>query len=233
MFGTLFGIGVGPGAPDLLTIRAVRVLKTVDVLLTPVRRGNDFSRAFEIARPYIGQVQDVPLDFPMTRDKDILDKAWTCAAKQSVAVLAKGLNAAFLTLGDPLTYSTFSYLMRAVRALDPTIAISVVPGITSYQAASARLCEPLCEGNEHLHILSGIADKDSLLRELENDGPAVVLKAYRNYPAIRDALKASGRDEDVVQVSHVEQEQESLRRGLDEHGTPPYMTLLLSKKRKG
>ncbi len=230
MTGILYGIGVGPGAPDLITLRAVRTLGEIDVILAPVRTGNDDSLALAIARPYCAATCSVcRLDFPMTRDPEILRPAWARAAERALSFVQDGKKVAFLTLGDPLTYSTFTYLLRAVRARAKDTTIVIIPGITSYQAASARLGEPLCEGAEHLHILSGIAPKESLVRELSHADTAVLLKAYRNMPAITDALRETGRADSVWQVTSVEQEGERIHKGLPETATP-YLTLLVSPK---
>ncbi|MBQ7457041.1 MAG: precorrin-2 C(20)-methyltransferase [Desulfovibrio sp.] len=229
MEGRLFGIGVGPGAPDLLTLRAVFVLSTIDVILSPVRSGNESSKALSIAAPYIAKDCTYhPLDFPMTKDTSRLHDAWNQAATQCIAFIESGKKVAFLTLGDPLTFSTFIYLMRTVKTRAPHIPVTVIPGITSYHAAAAKLCLPLCEGDEHLHILSGIAESETLAAELAHGDTAVILKAYRNIAAIREALHAQGRDHNVWQVRYVEQEEEEIRCGVPQD-EPPYMTLLISK----
>ncbi|MCR5813388.1 MAG: precorrin-2 C(20)-methyltransferase [Desulfovibrio sp.] len=233
MYGTLYGIGVGPGAPDLLTLRAIDAMKHCDVILGATRTGNDYSRALEIARPHLPPShQELKLDFPMTRDHAKLTAAWGLAADKTLAILRLGKNAAFLTLGDPLTYSTFAYLLTAIRKRLATCKIAVIPGITAYQAASARLLIPLCAGEEHLHILSGLASEENLTEQLSCPDTAVILKAYRNFPAIRQALKNTQRDQSVWQVSHVEQAEERLCQGLTEDDKPPYMTLLLSPKNR-
>lgn len=234
MHGILYGVGVGPGAPDLLTLRAVRVLGEVDVILAAASPRNDFSAALDTARPHLRpDVRVQRLEFPMTRDKAVLHEAWRVAAQTTRDVLESGQSAAFLTIGDPLVYSTFGYLMRTLSECAPHLNVEVVPGITSFQAAAARTRTVLCENGETLRIIPGINSRQSLEESLHESDTAVILKAYRNLPAIAEALDATQRLDSCLLASHVEQPAESVRQGLGGlEGTPPYMSLILSRKPK-
>ena len=235
MHGILYGVGVGPGAPDLLTLRAVRVLGEVDVILAAASPRNDFSAALDTARPHLRpDVRVERLEFPMTRDKAVLREAWRVAAQTTRGVLESGQSAAFLTIGDPLVYSTFGYLMRTLGECAPHLSVEVVPGITSFQAAAARTRTVLCENGETLRIIPGINSRQSLEDSLHESDTAVILKAYRNIPAIVEALEATNRLDSCLLASHVEQPAEDMRLGLGGlEGTPPYMSLILSRKPKG
>ena len=146
MTGTLYAVGVGPGAPDLLTLRAVEALRQVDVILAAASPRNDYSRALETARPHLRpDVRLQRLEFPMTHDKATLRAAWEKAAGITRNVLRGGENAAFLTIGDPLVYSTFGYLLKTLRQLDDSLPVEIIPGITSFHAAAARTRTILCE----------------------------------------------------------------------------------------
>lgn len=234
MSGILYAVGVGPGAPDLLTLRAVRVLGETQVILAAASPRNDGSAALETARPHLRpDARILRLDFPMTREKAPLLAAWQAAAETTLAVLAGGENAAFLTIGDPLIYSTFGYLLRSLRALKPEIAVQVIPGITSFQAAAALTETILCEGEETLRILPGIRQGEDLACELADADMAVILKAYRNFPAIARALVSTGRADDALLASHVERPEVQLRRGVSEDDArPPYMSLILSARKR-
>ncbi|MBQ7585732.1 MAG: precorrin-2 C(20)-methyltransferase [Desulfovibrionaceae bacterium] len=231
MSATLFAIGVGPGAPDLLTLRAIKALKQIKVILAAKRSGNEESMALNIAKPYLAKdVQIVNLDFPMTKDETILNEAWEKAARTTLEILAQDLDAAFLTLGDPLIYSTFSYLLDKLKQYVPDLKVKIIPGITSFQAASAKLEVPLCLREENLHIISGINSPEVLEQELNFADTAVILKVYRNFANIQKALEKTGRTNHCFQASLVEQPQETLQTKLDLKVKPPYMTLIISKK---
>ena len=230
MSGTLYAVGVGPGAPDLITLRAARMLGEVPVILAAASPRNDASAALETARPHLrADARILRLDFPMTREQAELRAAWRRAAETTLGVLAAGEDAAFLTIGDPLIYSTFGYLLRTVRQLAPETRVKIIPGITSFQAAAARTETILCEGEESLRILPGIRRGEYLASELAGADMAVILKAYRNFPAIARALAATGRAGDALLASHVERPEEAVRRGVgEEDARPPYMSLILS-----
>lgn len=229
--GILYAIGAGPGAADLLTLRAVNILGKIDVILAAASPKNDYSLCHEIVRPHLpANVRLQRLEFPMTRNREILEAAWDKAAAITIEILDNGENAAFLTIGDPLVYSTFAYLMRAVEKLDPEIKMEIVPGITSFQAAAARARLPLCLGSQALMILSGIVAGNELEKLLSTGEPAVILKTYRNFPAIIEALRETGRLDDCLLASHAECADEKISpvRGMMEQGHPPYMSLIIS-----
>jgi precorrin-2/cobalt-factor-2 C20-methyltransferase len=231
-FGTLYGIGIGPGSPDLITLRAVRILSEVRVVLAPRSPKNGESIALGIAGPHLNPAARVlHLEFPMTRERRVLEAAWAKAAEQTEEALRGGESAAFLTLGDPHIYSTFGYLTRALRERAAGIPVETVPGVTSFQAAAARAGFVLCEGGESLRILSGIADRASLEKELARPGGVVILKAYGKFPDIRAALEAAGRTENALLASRVGLKGEEIHEDLAEvHGTPPYLSLVLSRR---
>ena len=119
--GTLYGVGVGPGDPDLITVKAVHVLRSVHKIFAACSTKNDYSLSQNIVTKHIGETDIEKMPFPMTRDRNALNEAWEKNAKRVLEVLRAGLDAAFITLGDPLTFSTFSYLLRTIRRLDPRI----------------------------------------------------------------------------------------------------------------
>ena len=137
--GTLYGIGVGPGDPDLITMKAVKILNQVDIVFAAASTKNDHSLAVNIAREHIPDSATViRLKFPMTRDKNETRQAWKTHSQTIIAELERGRNVVFLTLGDSMTYSTYGYILRYVQTLAPHLEVQTVPGITSYQAAAAR-----------------------------------------------------------------------------------------------
>jgi precorrin-2/cobalt-factor-2 C20-methyltransferase len=233
--GTLYGIGVGPGDPELLTLKAIKALGRVDVIFAAASTKNDYSTAYDIARPHLKQgVRVENLGFPMTKDEAELNAAWQANAKAVAAVLDQGLDAAFLTLGDPLTYSTYGYLQRTLLAIDPAIRLQAIPGITSFHAAAARIGLVLCESKESLLITSGVSDPDRLEAQLDVADNAVILKAYKNFEEIRATLERLRLSDKTVLVSRLGMEGESILMDIkDAPATPHYFSLALVKKNTG
>lgn len=234
-FGTLYGIGVGPGSPDLLTLRAVEALHSVDVILAAASPRNEHSLALSIASPHLpADAQVLRLDFPMTRDEDVLRASWRENALLVAEQLAAGKSAAFLTLGDPLIYSTFGYLMQTLLRECPDAPIQVIPGITSFQDAAAKSRTILCEGEENLFIIAGINTPERLDQALAASDSAVILKAYKNSEEIYKALSRTRKSSETVFASRLGLEGESLLRGLEQAPEKPhYLSLLLAPPRRG
>jgi precorrin-2/cobalt-factor-2 C20-methyltransferase len=154
--GTLYGIGVGPGDPDLVTLKAAKILSRVDIVYAAASTRNHHSLAKDIARPHVPVATPIKmLKFPMTRDKSETRGAWEMHARTIIDHLETGKDVAFLTLGDAMTYSTYGYIVRHISAMAPHLEIETIPGISSYQAAAARLNTPLVEGEESLMVVSG------------------------------------------------------------------------------
>ncbi|MDQ7834649.1 MAG: precorrin-2 C(20)-methyltransferase [Humidesulfovibrio sp.] len=231
-YGTLFGIGVGPGDPELITLKAVNRLKQVDVVFAAASTKNEASLAQSIAAPHLREgVTVIRLDFPMTRDEAVLASAWRKNADIVAGQLALGKDAAFLTLGDPLTYSTFGYLLRTLNGLLSQIPVQVIPGVTSYQAAAAFTGRVLAESGENLAVVSGVAEEAELERILSAADSAVILKAYRNMPTIRRVLAKLGLADSAVFVTRLGHEGEEVITGLNNvPDKPSYFSLLLVRR---
>ena len=231
--GKLYGIGVGPGDPDLLTLKAVKVLQQVSVVFTAASSKNDYSLALEIARPHIpADARIHPLAFPMTRDIGAKQAAWAANADIVADYLQQGRDAAFLTLGDSLTFSTFGYLLRQIGERYPDIPVETVPGITSYQAAAAALNMPLVEGEESLLVLSGAEGGNRLREQIFQPDNVVFMKAYRNVPSICEALDEAGMLGQAAGVVSCSLPGEELVRDVKTllHREPNYWTLIIAKK---
>ncbi len=231
--GTLFGIGVGPGDPELIPVKSVNILKQVDVVYAASSTKNDYSLAVNIVRQYIPPTTQVAmLRFPMTRDRQVARQAWRDNAATVVQTLEAGKDAAFVTLGDSMTYSTYGYVVRNVQTLAPHIRIKTIPGITSYQAAAAGLNTPLVEGDESLLIVSG-NQGGAQVRHL-NGKPEnlVVLKAYRNIEDITAAIEENPSYVKCVGINKCGLPDEKIIRNMQElKAMPPdYWTLIIAKK---
>ena len=201
--GTLYGIGVGPGDPDLITLKSVQLLGKVHVVFAASSSRNDHSRAVQIARRHIPEATPVRLlPFPMSTDAAETAAAWNDITRIILETLQEGRDAAFLTLGDPMTYSTFGYILRYVRRLAPETPVVTSPGITSYQAAAACLNTPLVEGEESLLVVSGAQGGYRLRQMAQPPETVVFLKAYRHLEDICSALSEKALYSDCQAIAH-------------------------------
>ncbi len=230
--GKLYGVGVGPGDPELITVKAVRVIKEADIIFTAASSKNSYSLAVEIAGPYISPATKIhTLGFPMTKEESQVEKAWMDNTKEIARALEQGLSVVFLTLGDPITYSTFGYILKKMKQVLPTASIETIPGITSFHAASARLNRILVEGEESLLVTSG-AFGGSQIRNIKQVENIAIVKAYKNIKDINAALKEAGMHKNGVAVSHCGRKKEKIFDNLDDLETraPDYWTLILAAK---
>lgn len=232
-YGTLYGIGVGPGDPDLMPLKSINILKRVAVIFAASSTKNDHSQAVAIARPHIPETSAVRLlPFPMTKDRAQKEACWQAHARTIIAELEQGHDVAFLTLGDSMTYATYGYVLKYVLTLAPDAPVVTVPGITAYQAAAARVNRPLVEGEESLLVLSGV-EGGHRLRALSGTVDNVVfMKAYRNAGDISDALAETQMLENSVAVANCGLADEEVIEDVHrlKYRKPGYWTLILAKK---
>ncbi len=231
--GILYGIGVGPGDPDLITLKAVEILKQVDMVFAASSAKNPHSLAAEIAKPHLkASVPIQIMPFPMTRNKQTMEAAWQDNAETVIKVLAQGKHAAFITLGDCMIYSTYGYLLKFIRKLAPDTEICSIPGITSYQAAAARINTPLVEGEESMTLLSGVMGGDKFRKISDRTDNVVFLKAYKNAGDIVKALDEAGMADKSVGIVKCGLQGEQIRRDVNvfQQKKNNYWTLIISKK---
>lgn len=234
--GTLYGIGVGPGDPELITLKAVKTLKRVDVVFAAASTKNSYSLAMEIVAPHLKNgAPVVRLGFPMTRDKNTLNTAWEENAHKVMVPLKEGKDAAMITLGDPMTYSTFGYIMHTIKEKYPDVPVKVVPGITSYQAGAAAAGHVLAEAEESFTVISGALGAQKLKEIIAHTDNVVILKVYKNYKEIIDTLNHLDLAAGSVLISRCgldgEEVIRDLKEGLDI--APSYLSLLLIRKNGG
>jgi precorrin-2 C20-methyltransferase/precorrin-3B C17-methyltransferase len=213
MTGTLWGVGLGPGDPELVTIKAARVIGEADVVAYhSARHGRSIARG--IAEPYLreGQLEE-HLVYPVTTETTehpggyagAMEDFYRESAERIAAHLEAGRNVALLAEGDPLFYS--SYMHMHTRLTTRFNAV-IVPGVTSVSAASAAIGTPLVQGDEVLTILPGTLPPDELKRRLADSDAAVVMKLGRSYPAVREALSATGRLNEAYYVERASTERQ-------------------------
>lgn len=192
---TFHGVGVGPGAPDLLTLRAAAVLREVPVLAAPRRSPEDSSLALRIAREAVGEVlgqETLLLTFPMSRDPAVRRAAREAAAAEVGARLAAGRSVAFVTEGDPLVYSTFLDLLAEAPRAFPGVPVRVVPGVSSITAVGAAALLPLADGDGRLAVVPAPRALDDLGRLAAEFETVLLLKAGAVLPELRAALAREG-----------------------------------------
>ena len=194
MKGILYGIGVGPGDPELLTLKAIKAIAECDIIAVP-DSGTEKQLALSIAHAYIGEKPVMPLDMPMTCDRAELKKSREAAADTIQASLDLGKNVGFLTLGDPLIYSTYSYLHALI--LSRGYKAKVIPGVTSFCAAAAALGMPLCEGSQSLHIIPALYE--NVENALTLDGTKVLMKSGKKLSELVNQIREKNIDAKMAQ----------------------------------
>jgi precorrin-2/cobalt-factor-2 C20-methyltransferase len=193
---TLTGIGVGPGDPELLTVKAARLLRAADVVFAPSASIDRESRAEQIVLAATG-IPVRRLVFALEDQGGATPErtaAWDAAAREVIEAFDAGAaNIAFVTLGDPNVYSTFGYLAQTVSALDDAVRVASVPGITAMQDLAARAGVRLVEGREPLTLVPATAGLDEVRGALAGAGTVVVYKGGRHLAELTAAVAASGR----------------------------------------
>ncbi len=179
--GRLYGVGVGPGDPELLTLKAYNVLSRVAVIFVPLKDRQSKSYARSIVARLIKEPEQkvVELVFPMLRGKEQLKDYWQQAADTIWRHLEKGEDCAFVNVGDPLLYGTFIYILETVKKSHPEVVVEVIPGISSINAAAARAIVPLASEDERIAIISGNRE-DKIIRETIANFETVVFIKMNN-----------------------------------------------------
>jgi precorrin-2/cobalt-factor-2 C20-methyltransferase len=192
----LIGVGVGPGDPELLTVRAMRVLQEADVVVAPTTAPDAIGRAETIVRQALPELGLERVVFDMGSSRLASHEA---AAERIRPMLSGQKTVAFVTLGDPNVYSTFSSLVAVLRARLPGLCVETVPGIMAFQELAARSGVVVLDGSERLHLvtaLDGTDDLESVLRDV--DASVVVYKGGRHLAEVQRLLEREGRSKDAV-----------------------------------
>ena len=230
---TIYAVGVGPGDPELLTRKAERVLRSVDVILAPVSNPSEASVALSTIREFIdeGRQEIIVHQFPMTSDKARLLTAWQGAADLIAAHAEAGRSVAFITIGDPLFYSTFIYLLRILREQWPQLPIEIIPGISSINAAASEALIPLVEGDERMVVIPATAGIEQIKTALESYETVVLLKVKSLFPAIIELLRATSKEQSTVFVERVGSSRQKVLTDFDliAAHSPDYLSLMIIK----
>lgn len=202
MAGTFIGIGVGPGDPELITVKAVKALKTADIICVPKSHANKPSMALEMVKQILQErqapVEVLELVFPMTKDELNIKNLWAKNASVIAAKAKTGKVIAFITLGDPMLYSTFLYLYQSLKEGYPEVKLEIIPGVTSVTAAAASAKLPLALKEEVVAIIPSDLDS-ALIEDIAKHADTLVFMkcAYRIKELIPNMAK-SGFTEDAT-----------------------------------
>lgn len=239
MSAKLYGIGVGAGDRKLLTLKAVEALKEVDYIFTPVSAESSRSNALSIISSLFEEslLEDenrvIKLDFKMSKDPKKLRESRSRAAEEIKQKLKENKDAAFITLGDPFLYSTYTYIMRKISSWNPEIEITTVPGISSIAACAAAQNLPLAEGKENLAVISSLKDEEELEKIFSIFETVVILKLTRNFGRVYPVLERLGLKDNVLIGSRCGLEEEFYTEDIEtlKNAKIDYLTLMIVKRK--
>lgn len=228
MTGILYGAGVGPGDPELMTLKAVRLILENEIIALPGTVAEE-TVAYQIAVQAVPQLAEktlIPVAMPMTHDRKEMDRNHDKAADTLEVYLKEGKNVVFLTLGDPTIYSTYLYVQKRIAARG--YETRLISGITSFCAAAACTNTPLAEWNEQLHVIPAVHRLDD---RLQMPGNYVLMKSGRKMGQVKEILSESGKN--VVMVENCGMENEHIYRGVEEiPDDAGYYSLIIAKEPK-
>ena len=234
MKGKLFGVGVGPGDPELLTLKAVRLIKEADVIAVPGEKITE-SVAYQIARAACPEIdmdnsavcisrEIIAVPMPMIKNKDALNNAHDMAAEQVKVELNRGKNVVFLTLGDPTVYSTYLYVHKRIQ--EAGYETEIVSGIPSFCAVAAKLNTGLVENHELLHIVPASYQVDDAL---ELRGTKVFMKAGKKIADVKKKIAESGMQ--AMMIENCGMADEKIYRSVEEiPADAGYYSLIIVKE---
>ncbi|KKI90902.1 precorrin-2 C20-methyltransferase [Bacillus sp. SA1-12] len=208
--GTLFGLGVGPGDPELITVKAFRRLQESPVIAYPKKLKGSKSYAHRIVEVYINPAEKemLGLVFPMTKDEDTLRTEWTKSVEAIYGYLVQGKDVAFVTEGDPMLFSTFIHLMNLMKSMYPDVPIETVAGISSFNGSVNRLGIALADGDDYVAMIPATEDMDEMRRVIETHDGIVFIKVAKVLDAMLDLLEEMNLLEKAHVVTKVTSDEE-------------------------
>jgi precorrin-2/cobalt-factor-2 C20-methyltransferase len=223
--GVFYGLGVGPGDPELMTVKAWRLLSTVPVITYLAANGKD-STARAIAAPFIpDEIIELAIDMPMRTERDPAMAAYDKGAATITDYLKAGRDVAMLCEGDPFFYGSFMYMHARLADRFETV---VVPGVTSLTASAARIGKPLSARDDVIKVLPATMQPDRLGAELKEKGSIAIIKVGRHFQTIRELIERAGLAEKAVVIENATHENERVRRLMETTETSlPYFTTIL------
>jgi precorrin-2/cobalt-factor-2 C20-methyltransferase len=228
MQGTLYGVGVGPGDWELLTLKALRIIKEADIIAVPETEDKETTALNIVSQALdLSDREIIRIYMPMTRDENKLDESHNNGAKEITELLEKGKNVAFLTLGDPTIYSTYAYLHN--RVLKSGYNAQFVPGVPSFCAAAAKLNISLCEGGEPLHIIP--ASYKDAAEFLDWQGTKVLMKSGKEFGKVRNEIRKKNLIKNSSMVERCGMESEKVYKNInDAEEKTSYFSIIVVKE---
>ncbi|ARF18860.1 precorrin-2 C(20)-methyltransferase [Sporosarcina sp. P3] len=189
--GKLYGLGVGPGDPELITVKAFRKLQECPVIAYPKKLRGSKSYAHRIVDVYINPAEKEMLGivFPMTKEEEVLRTAWEKAAEEIYRYLADGKDVAFVTEGDPMLFSTFIHLLGIMKTKHPEVPIETVAGISSFNGSANRLGIALAEGDDHVAMIPATENMEQMRQVIESHDAIVFIKVAKVLDEMLDLLE--------------------------------------------
>ncbi|MCP1167080.1 precorrin-2 C(20)-methyltransferase [Limimaricola litoreus] len=227
MSGTLYGVGLGPGAPDLITLRAARLIEAARVVAYPTLAGGaSFARS--IAADLIApDAREIVMDVPMTVERGPAQAAYDAGAAQIAEALEAGEDVVCLCEGDPFFYGSFMYLFAR---LADRHRVEIVPGVTSLTAAAAAARRPLAARNERLTVLPGPLPEAELRARIEGAESVAIMKLGRHFPKVRTVIEDLGLTAQATYVERATLEAEVVRPLAKAPDTAPYFSMIILTK---
>jgi precorrin-2/cobalt-factor-2 C20-methyltransferase len=234
MTGVFYGVGVGPGDPELLTVKAVKVIGAADVIIAPQTEKKENSTALTIAKPFLkADVAIVKMVFPMLFDRTALSAAWEDNKNTILELLTAGKKVIFLTLGDPMFYSTYIYVFQLLENCG--YPIETIPGVPAFCAIGSKLGYPLAEGDDILSVIPATIPEEKMDRALAMADNVVLMKVYKNFQQVIAKLQRHGLADHAVMISRCGLDGEQIVRDLKDIGEEKinYLSTILARRNKG
>ena len=230
--GIFYGIGVGPGDPELLTVKAINAIKISEVIIAPKTEKKSDSLALTIAKPYLrADAQIVYQTFPMVKDFETSPEIFEDNVTEILSYLRDGKIVGFLTLGDPMFFSTYIYIFKLLKNFG--VKIETVAGVPAFLAIAAKIGYPVAYGNEILSIIPATADIEKISDALKNSDDAVLMKVYKNFGEIAEILNNENLSENALLVSRCGLEDEKIITDLESFKNEKlnYLSTILTRKK--
>ncbi|MDX9787520.1 MAG: precorrin-2 C(20)-methyltransferase [Desulfobacterales bacterium] len=232
--GTLYGIGIGPGDPDLITVKGAALLSRCRHVVVPKASQSADSVALRIIQKHLHPAAIIhERVFPMVTHQETLQARWGESAACVASLLAQGEDVCFPTLGDTFLYSTYIYLVRSLRTIAPEARIVTIPGVAAFSAAAAATEFAVGEGKQPVTIIPAADDLTDLKHALNRSGTVVIMKVGRRLDAVLDLLEAHNALETGVFAAHVGMPEEhvetDLRKLRGRNAQTGYLSIILTK----